>query len=141
MRAAHRGGVDHCASAFSLGNAALLLVRIRAEEAALGRAYADAFAGTPRFIPGGRIVIVSEALVMAEIRRVVELELSAPRAIRPSDRLVDDLGLDSLTLTTLAVELEDRFQIILSDDDATRKSQTVGRAGPLASPRARERPQ
>ncbi|MDB4967275.1 MAG: hypothetical protein JWN44_2964 [Myxococcales bacterium] len=42
------------ALAFSLGNAALLLVRIRAEEAALGREYVEAFAGTPRFIPGGR---------------------------------------------------------------------------------------
>jgi acyl carrier protein len=65
-------------------------------------------------------VIVSEALVMVEIRRVVERELSVPRAIQPSDRLVDDLGLDSMTLTTLAVELEDRFQVILSDEEATR---------------------
>ena len=65
-------------------------------------------------------MIVSEALVMVEIRRVVERELAAPRAIGPGDRLVDDLGLDSLTLTTLAVELEDRFQIILSDEEATR---------------------
>jgi methyltransferase len=39
---------------FSLGNAALLRVRIRSEEAALGPSYARAFAGTPRFIPGGR---------------------------------------------------------------------------------------
>jgi acyl carrier protein len=67
-------------------------------------------------------VIVSEALVMVEIRRVVERELSEPRAIQPSDRLVDDLGLDSLTLTTLAVELEDRFQVILTDEEATRLS-------------------
>jgi methyltransferase len=36
---------------FSLGNALLLLVRIRAEEAALGAAYAEAFADKPRFIP------------------------------------------------------------------------------------------
>ncbi|WNG40456.1 hypothetical protein F0U61_47315 [Archangium violaceum] len=36
---------------FSLANAGLLLVRIRAEEAALGAAYADAFANRPRFIP------------------------------------------------------------------------------------------
>jgi acyl carrier protein len=68
--------------------------------------------------------MVTEALVMTEIRRVVERELSAPRAIEPGDRLVDDLGLDSLTLTTLAVELEDRFQIILSDEEST-KIQTV----------------
>jgi methyltransferase len=38
---------------FSLGNAALLFVRIRAEEAALGDRYVDAFSATPRFIPGG----------------------------------------------------------------------------------------
>ncbi len=36
---------------FSVGNVALLFVRIRAEEAALGEAYARAFAGRPRFIP------------------------------------------------------------------------------------------
>ncbi|HYO55524.1 isoprenylcysteine carboxyl methyltransferase family protein [Archangium sp.] len=39
------------AAVFSLGNALLLLVRIRAEEAALGAAYAEAFADKPRFIP------------------------------------------------------------------------------------------
>lgn len=36
---------------FSLGNAALLAVRIRAEEAALGPGYAAAFAGRSRLIP------------------------------------------------------------------------------------------
>jgi methyltransferase len=39
---------------FSLSNALLLSVRIRAEEAALGAKYERAFAATPRFIPGGR---------------------------------------------------------------------------------------
>jgi methyltransferase len=42
------------AIAFSLGNALLMVVRIRAEEAALGRVWAEAFAGKPRFIPGGQ---------------------------------------------------------------------------------------
>ena len=37
---------------FTLGNAALLYVRIRAEEAALGAEYQQAFAAHPRFIPG-----------------------------------------------------------------------------------------
>ncbi|GHG95234.1 isoprenylcysteine carboxylmethyltransferase family protein [Comamonas sp. JC664] len=36
---------------FTVGNAALLSVRIRAEEAALGEAYAQAFSHRPRFIP------------------------------------------------------------------------------------------
>jgi len=39
---------------FSLGNAALLRVRIRAEERALGPVWAAAFQGRPRLVPGGR---------------------------------------------------------------------------------------
>ncbi len=39
---------------FSLANAALLSVRIRAEEQALGGSYAEAFANTRRFVPGAR---------------------------------------------------------------------------------------
>ncbi|HEY7725656.1 MAG TPA: isoprenylcysteine carboxylmethyltransferase family protein [Anaeromyxobacteraceae bacterium] len=42
------------AAAFSAANAALLAVRIRAEERALGSAWAEAFGGLPRLVPGGR---------------------------------------------------------------------------------------
>jgi methyltransferase len=38
---------------FSLGNSWLLRVRIRAEERALGEPWRHAFAGRPRFVPGG----------------------------------------------------------------------------------------
>ncbi|MBM7114018.1 isoprenylcysteine carboxyl methyltransferase family protein [Archangium primigenium] len=38
---------------FSVANAALLVVRIRAEEAALGPEYQRAFGARPRFVPGG----------------------------------------------------------------------------------------
>src|SRR5262249_11800907 len=38
---------------FSLGNVWLLRVRIRAEERALGKPWEHAFAGRPRFVPGG----------------------------------------------------------------------------------------
>jgi methyltransferase len=38
---------------FSLGNVWLLRVRIRAEEHALGAPWEQAFAGRPRFVPGG----------------------------------------------------------------------------------------
>jgi methyltransferase len=38
---------------FSVGNAWLLRVRIRAEENALGEPWRHAFAGRPRFVPGG----------------------------------------------------------------------------------------
>jgi methyltransferase len=39
---------------FTVGNGLVLLVRIRAEEAALGKGYAEHFAATPRFVPGGK---------------------------------------------------------------------------------------
>jgi methyltransferase len=39
---------------FSAANAALLRTRIRAEERALGPAWAEAFRGRPRLVPGGR---------------------------------------------------------------------------------------
>jgi len=42
------------ALAFSALNAAVLAVRIRAEERALGAAWAEAFRGLPRLVPGGR---------------------------------------------------------------------------------------
>ncbi len=43
-----------CAVVFSLANAAVLTFRIRAEERALGAAYATAFAQRPRFVPVSR---------------------------------------------------------------------------------------
>jgi len=39
------------AAVFTVGNAALLFVRIRAEEQALGELYTQSFEGRPRFIP------------------------------------------------------------------------------------------
>jgi methyltransferase len=46
------GGALVTAALATLGNAALLAVRIPAEERALGRAWARAFAGRPRLVPG-----------------------------------------------------------------------------------------
>ncbi len=43
-----------CAAVFACANAAVLSVRIPAEERALGESYARAFAGRPRLVPGGR---------------------------------------------------------------------------------------
>jgi methyltransferase len=47
-------GAYFTAIVFSLGNAVLLWVRIRAEERALGEKWEHAFAGKSRLIPGGR---------------------------------------------------------------------------------------
>ena len=80
-------------------------------------------------------MIATESEILQEIRRVVEGELDWPHEIRPTDRLVEDLGLDSLTLTSLAVALEDRFQVILSDEAAIR-IETVGELAQCVAMRA-----
>lgn len=56
--------------------------------------------------------------VLEEIRRIAATELELSRPIQPSDELVRDLQLDSMTMTILAVALEDRFRIKLSEEDA-----------------------
>ncbi len=44
-------------------------------------------------------------------------ELSATEAILPEQSLQDDLGLDSIQLVTLLIEIEDRFEILLDESD------------------------
>ncbi len=46
-------------------------------------------------------------------------------SLRPDMDLVADLGIDSLKALRLLVELEDRFDVEINDEDATRIS-TVG---------------
>ena len=56
--------------------------------------------------------------VIAEIRRIASEELQLERAVQASDELIQDLQLDSLGLTILAVGLEDRFRIKLTEEDS-----------------------
>lgn len=79
---------------------------------------------------------VSEDLVLQEIVRVVREEVGFGREVVPAHKLVDDLSLDSIHLTTLAVALEDRFRVLLSDEEAT-KIETVGELARLVVERAR----
>jgi methyltransferase len=53
-------GAWRTAVAFTLGNAILLAVRIRAEERALGPAWREAFAGRPRLVPRPAAPVVRE---------------------------------------------------------------------------------
>jgi acyl carrier protein len=55
---------------------------------------------------------------IAEIRRVLRDELGLSREVRPEDDLVSDLQLDSVSLLTLVVGLEDHFRIALEEQDA-----------------------
>jgi len=55
--------------------------------------------------------------VLAEIRRIAVEELEMSRPPEPSDELIRDLHLDSISLITLATGLENRFRVKLSEND------------------------
>jgi len=59
-----------------------------------------------------------EQEVLAEIRRIATEELEWKGTVDPRQDLFRDLQLDSLGLTVLAVGLENRFRIRLSEEDA-----------------------
>lgn len=62
--------------------------------------------------------MVDEAQVLDTIRAIARTELELERTVYPSDDLLADLGLDSLGLTVLAVGLENRYRVKLSQEDA-----------------------
>jgi len=55
---------------------------------------------------------------MEEIQRILRSELESEQFVATTDRLASCAVLDSLGLFTLAVGLEDRFRIELSEEDA-----------------------
>jgi acyl carrier protein len=59
-----------------------------------------------------------EVDVVAEIRRILGEELDWKGAVEPAHDLLKDLQLDSLGITVLAVGLENRFRVKLSEEDA-----------------------
>ena len=77
----------------------------------------------------------SELEVLAEIRRIAAEELEWKGAVEPGARPLRDMQLDSLGLTVLAVGLENRFRIRLSEEDA-QEVRTVADLSRLVSPRA-----
>ena len=79
----------------------------------------------------------TEADVLGEIRRIAATELELQRTIQPSDDLIRDLQLDSLALTVLAVGLEDRFRVKLTEGDSGRIT-TVGDLAALVANRTCE---
>jgi len=62
--------------------------------------------------------VASEAEVLDTIRSIARTELELEQPVEPGDDLLADLGLDSLGLTILAVGLENRFRVRLSQEDA-----------------------
>ncbi len=80
----------------------------------------------------------SEPEVIREIARVVEQELGLARVVGPKALLQEDLALDSITLLTLAVALEDRYRVFLREEDAPR-IHTVEELARLVVQRVKER--
>jgi acyl carrier protein len=58
--------------------------------------------------------------VLQEIARIVRDELGVARTPKPGDDLLADLQLDSVSLLTLVVGLEDRFRVALEEEDAAK---------------------
>lgn len=75
-----------------------------------------------------------EGEVVAEIRRILGEELEWTGAVEPAHDLLKDLQLDSLGLTVLAVGLENRFRVKLSEQDSVGVS-TVADLARLVSTR------
>jgi acyl carrier protein len=79
--------------------------------------------------------VASEAEVLDTIRSIARTELELEQPVEPGDDLLADLGLDSLGLTILAVGLENRFRVRLSQEDAVGL-RTVGDLTKLVVQRA-----
>ncbi len=62
--------------------------------------------------------MATEAEVLETIRAIARTELELQAPVQPGDDLLADLGLDSLGLTVLAVGLENRYRVKLSQEDA-----------------------
>lgn len=77
------------------------------------------------------------AQVLEALDRIAREELELPEPLLPEARLVEDLALDSLKLTVLAVGLEDRFRVRLNEEDAQGIA-TVGDLAALVVRRAKE---
>lgn len=63
------------------------------------------------------MVTTREEQILEAVAQVAARHLGWEGKLRPEMHLVGDLELDSLRLLTLAVEVENHFQICLDEDD------------------------
>lgn len=55
--------------------------------------------------------------IFGEIARLARDKLCFEGVVESTSRLVEDLGLDSMHLMTLAMAVEDHFEVCLDEDD------------------------
>lgn len=68
---------------------------------------------------------MTRAEILAGIAEVAREHLGHVGPLEPSARLVEDLGLDSIRLLTLAAEVENRFRLVIEPEEEARIA-TVG---------------
>jgi acyl carrier protein len=61
---------------------------------------------------------MTDAEILTGIAEVAATHLHWTGPVRPETRLVEDLGLDSVKLLTLAVEVENRFRVCLDTGES-----------------------
>ncbi len=79
------------------------------------------------------------AHVLATMQAIAETELDYHQPLSPTQRLTDDLHLDSMNMIVIAVGLENRYRIKLAEEDAGALV-TVGDLIALVCRRAKETP-
>ena len=71
---------------------------------------------------------MADPAIEAEVREIICEKLSVkPEQIMPETEFINDLGADSLDIVELVMELEDKFDIQIPDEEA-EKIQSVGDA-------------
>ncbi len=68
---------------------------------------------------------MTRAAILEGIAEVARRHLDWHGALTPAMRLVEDLRLDSIRLLTLAAEVENRFRVVLDEEDEL-SLETVG---------------
>lgn len=68
---------------------------------------------------------MTRAEILAAITEIARDHLSYEAPLDPAARLVEDLGLDSIRLLTLAAEVENRFRLVI-DPEEEAEIVTVG---------------
>lgn len=61
--------------------------------------------------------MVGDSAILAGIGEVARAHLGWEGEVTPEMRLLEDLRLDSIRLLTLAAEVENRFRVILEEED------------------------